>query len=104
MTSTDQPADHVVPTTRTPVAVYWYTGSRTIALSAADLSPLWTVDGTLGPGTMFAGQMLVPVHDGLRVLRAGERRAGRHAAGEPRRLHRPGDDVDARSHGVRTAW
>ena len=65
----EQPADHVVPTTRTPVAVYWYTGSRTIALSAADLSPLWTVEGALGPGTMFAGQMLVPVTDGLRVLR-----------------------------------
>jgi hypothetical protein len=59
----------VVPTTHTPVAVYWYTGSRTIALSAADLSPLWTVDGTLGPGTMFAGRMLVPVRDGLRVLK-----------------------------------
>jgi hypothetical protein len=58
-----------VPTTTTPVAVYWFTGSRTIALSAADLSPLWTVPGTLGPGTMFAGQMLVPITDGLRVLR-----------------------------------
>jgi hypothetical protein len=70
-----EPADHVVPTTHTPVAVYWYTGSRTIALSAADLSPLWTVDGTLGPGTMFAGRMLVPVRDGIRVLRP--------ATGEP---------------------
>jgi hypothetical protein len=65
----EDPADHVVPTTRTPVATYWFTGSRTIALSSADLSPLWTVDGTLGPGTMFAGQMLVPVTDGLRVLK-----------------------------------
>jgi hypothetical protein len=67
---TNQPADHVVPTTTTPVAVYWFTGSRTIALSAADLSPLWTVPDTLGPGTMFAGQMLVPITDGLRVLRS----------------------------------
>ncbi|HEV7650765.1 MAG TPA: hypothetical protein VGP26_21685 [Actinophytocola sp.] len=65
----EEPADHVVPATHTPVAVYWYTGSRTIALSAADLSPLWTVDGALGPGTMFAGRMLVPVRDGLRVLK-----------------------------------
>jgi hypothetical protein len=71
----EQPADHVMPTTRTPVAVYWHTGSRTIALSTADLSPLWTVEGSLGPGTMFAGQMLVPVRDGLRVLRP--------ATGEP---------------------
>ncbi len=70
-----QPADHVVPTTRTPVAVYWFTGSKTIALSAADLSPLWTVDDARGPGTMFAGQMLVPVTDGLRVLKP--------ATGEP---------------------
>ena len=66
---TEQPADHVEPTTTTPVAVYWFTGSRTIALSAADLSPLWTVDGARGSGTMFAGQMLVPVTDGLRVLK-----------------------------------
>ncbi len=65
----EQPADHVEPTTNTPVAIYWFTGSRTIALSAADLSPLWTVDGTRGSGTMFAGQMLVPVTDGLRVLK-----------------------------------
>jgi hypothetical protein len=70
-----QPADHVVPTIRTPVAVYWFTGSKTIALSTADLSPLWTVEDSLGPGTMFAGQMLVPVRDGLRVLRP--------ATGEP---------------------
>jgi hypothetical protein len=71
----NEPADHVVLATRTPVATYWYTGSRTIALSAADLSPLWTVDGALGPGTMFAGRMLVPVRDGIRVLRP--------ATGEP---------------------
>lgn len=64
-----QPADHVEPTTSTPVATYWFTGSRTIALSATDLSPLWTVTDTLGSGTMFAGQMLVPVTDGLRVLK-----------------------------------
>ncbi|MGH3760859.1 Rv3212 family protein [Actinophytocola sp.] len=65
----EQPADRVVPTTPTPAAIYWFTGSRTIALSTADLSPLWTVDDTVGPGTMFAGQMLVPVSDGLRVLK-----------------------------------
>jgi hypothetical protein len=70
-----EPLDHVVAATHTPVAVYWYTGTRTIALSAADLSPLWTVDGALGPGTMFAGRMLVPVRDGIRVLKP--------ATGEP---------------------
>jgi hypothetical protein len=65
----NEPVDHVVATATTPVAVYWYTGSKTIALSRGDLSPLWTVDGALGPGTMFAGQMLVPVKNGLRVLK-----------------------------------
>ena len=70
-----EPTDHVVAATHTPVAIYWYTGTRTIALSAADLSPLWTIEGALGPGTMFAGRMLVPVRDGLRVLRP--------ATGEP---------------------
>lgn len=70
----DPPTDHVEATTRTPVAVYWYTGSRTIALSTGDLSPLWTVNDALGPGTMFAGQMLVPIPDGLRVLRPADGR------------------------------
>ncbi|HWM02961.1 MAG TPA: hypothetical protein VNP92_11575 [Actinophytocola sp.] len=65
----NEPAGHVVPTTRTPVAVYWFTGSRTIALSMSDLRPLWTVEDTRGSGVMFAGQMLVPVRDGLAVLR-----------------------------------
>ena len=62
------PAGHVVATTRTPGAVYWFTGSRTIALSLADLSPLWTVEDAQGPGTPFAGQMLVPVGNSLAVL------------------------------------
>lgn len=71
----NEPVDHVVPTATTPIAVYWYTGSKTIALSRGDLSPLWTVEDALGPGTMFAGRMLVPVPDGLRVLKP--------ATGEP---------------------
>ncbi|MPZ82857.1 MAG: hypothetical protein GEV28_21640 [Actinophytocola sp.] len=62
------PAGHTVATTRTPGAVYWFTGSRTIALSMTDLSPLWTVENAIGPGTAFAGRMLVPVTDGLAVL------------------------------------
>lgn len=47
---------------------YWFTGSRTVALSPADLSPLWSVEGTLGAGTTLAGHLLVPVADGLKVL------------------------------------
>jgi hypothetical protein len=45
--------------------VYWWTGSRTVALDGADLAPLWTVDGTLGPALPYAARLLVPVPDGL---------------------------------------
>jgi hypothetical protein len=62
------PADHVMSVNRVTGAVYWYTGSRTIALSLDDLRPLWTVDNAMGPGTAFAGKILVPVRDGIEVL------------------------------------
>ncbi len=70
-----EPADHTMVTNRTTGALYWYTGSRTIVLSEADLSPLWTVEDTLGPGTAFAGKIVIPVPDGLAVLQPtdGER-------------------------------
>lgn len=55
------PPGEVVPTTQIPGAVLWWTGSRTIALDADDLHPLWTVPGALGPGTLFAGAPVVPV-------------------------------------------
>ncbi len=63
-----EPADHVVAVNRATGAVYWFTGSRTIALSMDDLRPLWTVEDALGPGTAFAGKILVPVADGIAVL------------------------------------
>lgn len=63
-----EPAGHVVSVNKATGAVYWFTGSRTIALSMNDLSPLWTVEGALGPGTAFAGRILVPVVDGIAVL------------------------------------
>jgi len=47
---------------------YWFTGSATVALGGTDLRPLWRVSGTLGPGTLLAGCLLVPVPDGLAVL------------------------------------
>lgn len=49
-------------------ALYWFTGSTAVALSLEDLKPLWTVPDALGPGTVFAGRMLVPVPDGLAVI------------------------------------
>jgi hypothetical protein len=49
---------------------YWWTGSRTIALDAVDLTPVWAVQGTLGPAHAHAGGLLVPVPDALLVLDA----------------------------------
>ena len=49
-------------------AVYWFTGSTTLALSLDDLRPLWTVNRALGPGTAFAGKILVPVIGSIAVL------------------------------------
>jgi hypothetical protein len=48
--------------------VFWFTGSKTIALSTTDLSPLWTIDDTLGAGTVFAGYLLLPIKDGIAVI------------------------------------
>ena len=58
--------------------VYWWTGSRTVALDALDLTPVWTLPDTLGPAVGYAGGLLVPVPAGVAVLAAG------HRAGSPR--------------------
>ncbi|HEU5469641.1 MAG TPA: hypothetical protein VFV67_03240 [Actinophytocola sp.] len=58
----------VVPLVKGGETDYWFTGSRTIALDADELRPLWTAVDTLGPGTLFAGRLLVPVRNGIRVL------------------------------------
>lgn len=62
------PAGGVVTTSRTATAVYWFTGSKTVALSIDDLTPRWTLDSTLGPGVTFANQLVVPIKGGLAVL------------------------------------
>ncbi|GAB3871863.1 hypothetical protein GCM10029964_009240 [Kibdelosporangium lantanae] len=63
------PVAETVPVTKgTGDAMFWYTGSKVIALSKKDLHPLWTVEGALGPGTVFAGYLLVPVPDALLVV------------------------------------
>lgn len=64
----EEPSDHTVAVNRATGAVYWFTGSKTIALSMDDLRPLWTVDRALGPGTAFAGKILVPVQGRMAVL------------------------------------
>lgn len=64
----------VAPTAHGTHGVYWYTGEATVALSPDDLKPQWTLPDTRGAGTMFAGQYVVPVENGLTVLdqRTGE--------------------------------
>lgn len=64
----NDPVGGTEATTRTAAGIYWYTGSKTVALSRDDLSPRWTLDGTLGPGITFATQLVVPILGGLAVL------------------------------------
>ncbi|MEU3275281.1 hypothetical protein ABZ639_30890 [Saccharomonospora sp. NPDC006951] len=63
-----QPPQGVVPTSEGVHNVYWFTGSRTVALARNDLAPQWTLEDSLGPGTLFAGQYVVPIAGGLAVL------------------------------------
>ncbi|AXX28147.1 PQQ-binding-like beta-propeller repeat protein [Actinosynnema pretiosum subsp. pretiosum] len=62
------PPGRVAATYHSTANVYWYTGSRTIALSLDDLTPRWTREGTVGAGTSLAGKALLPVAEGLVVL------------------------------------
>ncbi|WP_308300961.1 MULTISPECIES: PQQ-binding-like beta-propeller repeat protein [unclassified Crossiella] len=55
------------PASTVPTVVYWWTGSRTIALASATMTPLWTMENTLGPGTLYAGRLMVPTPAGLSV-------------------------------------
>lgn len=71
LTSNDMAGDppgRVVPVVAGPSAIYWWTGSATVALSTTNFAPEWTVPGTLGPGVVFAGQYLAPVRAALLVL------------------------------------
>jgi len=78
------PAGLTVPVVAGPNAIYWFTGSATVALSTTTLQPMWTVPNTLGAGTVFAGRFLVPVPNGIEVLdeasgaRIGEIGVDRH--------------------------
>jgi len=60
----------VADTLAGPSAVYWFTGSSTVALDPADLRPLWTVGGTAGTGVLYAGRLLVPAPGEVVVLDA----------------------------------
>ena len=52
----DPPGD-VEATTQTAQNVYWFSGSKVLALSRDDLSPRWTLSSALGPGITFAHRM-----------------------------------------------
>ncbi|HEY0638203.1 MAG TPA: hypothetical protein VGD67_11205 [Pseudonocardiaceae bacterium] len=66
----DTGAVAVADTVTTADAVFWWTGRDTVALSTADLGTLWTVEDTQGPGTLFAGRLLVPMPGELAVVDA----------------------------------
>ncbi|RZS44235.1 putative pyrroloquinoline-quinone binding quinoprotein [Herbihabitans rhizosphaerae] len=63
----DPPGKVVATEQAPPDTLYWFTGSRTVALSTTDLRPLWSIEGTRGPGTVFAGRLLLPTADGISV-------------------------------------
>lgn len=62
------PPSEVEATTQTAQNMYWFTGSKVLALSRDDLSPRWTLSSALGPGTTFAQQLVIPIKGGLAVL------------------------------------
>ncbi|RSM37429.1 hypothetical protein DMA12_36805 [Amycolatopsis balhimycina DSM 5908] len=63
----DPPAG-VEATTQTAQNVYWFSGSKVLALSRDDLAPRWTLSSAQGPGITFAQQLVVPIKGGLAVL------------------------------------
>ncbi|WP_410675187.1 hypothetical protein [Amycolatopsis sp. cmx-4-68] len=63
----DPPAG-VEATTQTTQNLYWFSGSKVLALSRDDLSPRWTLSSATGPGILFAQQLVVPIKGGLAVL------------------------------------
>lgn len=48
------------------IVTYW-TGKATVVLNAQTLNPIYQVPGTLGPGQMMAGQLLLPSTTGISV-------------------------------------
>lgn len=62
------PADGVATVSGNGDLLRWWTGSRTVALDDLDLTPVWTLPGTLGPGTDYADRLLVPVPAGLALV------------------------------------
>lgn len=55
-----------VPISSDGIVTYW-TGKATVVLNAQTLNPIYQVPGTLGPGQMMAGQLLLPSTTGISV-------------------------------------
>lgn len=62
------PVGGVPVTSSTASTVYWFTGSKLMALSRDNLTPKWTLSSALGPGVTFDNQLVVPIQGGLAVL------------------------------------
>jgi PQQ-like domain len=69
-TELTDPPGGAVATTTVDHRITWWTGSRTIGLDGKDLTPQWSVQDAIGPAAPYAGEVLVPVPGGLRVLDA----------------------------------
>lgn len=55
-------------TSSTASNVYWFTGTKMMAMSRDNLTPKWTLNSALGPGVQFDHQLVVPIQGGLAVL------------------------------------
>ncbi|KAA9155147.1 hypothetical protein FPZ12_030355 [Amycolatopsis acidicola] len=62
------PVGGVPVTSSTAANVYWFTGSKVVALARDNLTPKWTLSSALGPGVLFDHQLVVPIQGGLAVL------------------------------------
>nr|WP_240519245.1 hypothetical protein [Amycolatopsis antarctica] len=71
------PPGGVVPTAKGAAGIYWFTGSRTVALAKENLAPRWTLDGATGTGTLFGNQFVLPIDGGLAVVEEADGRTVR---------------------------
>lgn len=55
----------------------WWTGTGTVALGLSDLAPKWSLPGSLGPGVLMAGKLLVPMPGSIAVIDSGSGTAER---------------------------
>ena len=62
------PAGGAPVTSSTTSTVYWFTGTKLMAMSRDNLTPKWTLNAALGPGVQFDHQLVVPIQGGLAVL------------------------------------